>query len=118
MLFPVLVMVLLMTTSSASRGKILFLLLKAISTDPADAGFLFLPPLKIRLAAFSARIDLAEILPRTKQRASPTLLFPEPLGPRIQLYLPSNGTSVLWAKLLNPCIVILLMMVILRPFPS
>src|SRR3989344_9378295 len=68
----------------------------------------------MRLEAFSARIDLADKRPKTKQSASPTLDFPEPLGPRIQLYFPSRGTSVLWAKLLKPWMAILLIIVIIK----
>ncbi len=44
-----------------------------------------MPPLYIRLAAFSALISLTLLLPRTKHKASRTLLLPEPLGPRMQL---------------------------------
>src|SRR3989338_4419170 len=105
-------MVLLMSTSGASSGNILELLSKAISTVAAEAGFLSLPPLKIKLDAFSARIDFADNRPRTKQSASPTFDFPEPLGPRMTLNLLSNGISVLWAKLLNPWIAIRFILVI------
>src|SRR3989338_4063986 len=102
MLLPLVVIVRLTTTSGAGFGKTFPLLSKAISTVPAEEGFLLFAPLKIKLAAFSARRDLDDSLPRTKQMASPTLLFPDPLGPRMQLNLVSKGISVLCAKLLNP----------------
>src|SRR3989338_11309271 len=70
----------------------------------------------MRFADFSARSPFAEPLPRTKQSASPTLLFPEPLGPKIQLYLGSKTSSVFSPKDLNPRITSRLMRVIITTF--
>ena len=55
--------------------------------------------------------DFAELFPKTKQTASRTLLFPEPLGPKTQLKLSLNRNSVCLAKLLKPFITILFILV-------
>ena len=95
MLVPVFVIVRLRITDFSGSGNVLLLLQNSISTVPFCAGLLFLPPLNIKFEAFSARSDFAESLPSTKHNASPTLLLPDPFGPRMQLYLSSKGISVL-----------------------
>src|SRR3989344_1097221 len=66
----------------------------------------------MRLALFSARIDLEERLPRTKVKASKTFDFPDPFGPMMQLKSSPNTSSVFLAKDLNPCITNLFILVI------
>src|SRR3989344_5318036 len=81
-------------------------------TSPNLAACLVLPPLYIKLADFSALIALAEPLPNTKHKASIILDLPEPFGPKTQLNLSPNNTSVRFAKLLKPCITSLFIFVI------
>ena len=59
---------------------------------------------KIKFAAFAARIDFIDILPKTKHNASVIFDFPEPFGPTTTFIAFSKGISVLLAKDLNPCI--------------
>ncbi len=69
-------------------------------------------PEKSKFAAFAARMDLIESLPRTKHSASVMFDFPEPFGPTTTFIELSNNISVFLAKDLNPCIVIFFMWVI------
>ena len=73
------------------------------------AGFFVFVPEKSRFAAFAARMDLIDNLPKTKQRASVIFDFPDPFGPTITFIAFSKGISVFLAKDLKPCITIFLM---------
>ena len=77
---------------------------KINSTDASPEGANCFVPIKIKFADFSALIDFALSLPRTKHNASVIFDFPEPFGPRTQLISGVNGISVFFGKLLNPCI--------------
>jgi len=66
----------------------------------------------MRLADFSALMLLDETLPRTKHNESIIFDFPEPFGPRMQLKLLPNNSSVLFANDLNPFITSLFILVI------
>ncbi len=46
----------------------------------------------------------ADLMPKTKQSASTMFDFPEPFAPQITLNPDGNGSAVLFAKDLNPCI--------------
>ena len=65
----------------------------------------------MRLLVFSARIDFAEVLPRTKHNASITFDLPEPFGPMTTLKSLVNKSSVRFPKLLNPSMMSLLIFV-------
>src|SRR3989338_11105889 len=108
---PLCLTILVILTSGSSVGKVFLLLSKNMETSPDFAGFFNLPPLYIRLEAFSARIDFDELLPKTKLSASRILLFPDPLGPMTQLYDGEKGISVCFAKLLKPLSTILFILV-------
>ena len=54
----------------------------------------------------SPRRDFTDCSPKTQRTASTTLLFPEPLGPTIQVILSSNLISNLSANDLNPLVTI------------
>jgi len=82
---------------------------KTSSTDASAEPLYVLFPENRRLAAFAARIDLMDNLPRTKQSASVMFDFPEPFGPTTTFIAFSKGISVFRAKDLNPCIIIFFM---------
>lgn len=75
---------------------------KKMETSASDRGLPFFPPLKMRLLDFSARMDFALNLPRTKQSASIKFDLPAPFGPRTTLYPFPKSTSMGFAKLLKP----------------
>src|SRR3989344_2706957 len=84
--------------------KTLSELSKTSSTYASFNGANCFVPMKIKFEDFSARIDFALSLPRTKHKASVIFDLPEPFGPITQLISGLNGTSVFLGKLLNPCI--------------
>src|SRR3989344_2559779 len=98
---------LVILTSLSPPGILSSLLSRYIDTSQNSAGFLSRAPLNRRFCSFSARMLLAEVVPRTNVSASMTLLFPLPFGPAITLNPSGNGIVIFPAKDLNPCIVIL-----------
>ena len=66
----------------------------------------------ISLILSSPRKVLTLCSPKTHKRASTTLLLPLPLGPTIAHIFLSKSNSVLSAKDLNPCILILFIYII------
>src|SRR5438105_10548666 len=81
-------------TSSASRGICRSELSKIRLTWQESAAFLSFPPFQIRSVSLPARIAFALFGPRTNRMASAMLLFPEPLGPVMDVYPCRNGTEI------------------------
>src|SRR3989338_1676280 len=103
-------------TSSESIGNSLFSLSKKILTSAYFIGEPVFPPLKIKLADFSALIDFADNSPRTNNILSITLLFPDPLLPITQLKELPNSNSVGLANDLKPFNLSFLTIVIYKKF--
>ena len=103
-LCPFLLTILFIETSFESKVNVLSSLEKIISTIASLEGEATFVPMKIKLLAFFALIDLMLNLPRTKHRASEILLFPEPFGPKITFIPVSKGISVFLGNDLNPYI--------------
>src|SRR3989440_3467843 len=81
-------------TSSASRGIWRSELSKIRLTWQESAAFLSFPPFQIRSVSLPARIAFALFGPRTNRMASAMLLFPEPLGPVMDVYPCRKGTEI------------------------
>src|SRR5881275_2033266 len=81
-------------TSSASRGICRSELSKIRLTWHESAAFLSFPPFQMRSVSLPARIAFALFGPRTNRMASAMLLFPEPLGPVMDVYPWRKGTEI------------------------
>src|SRR5439155_22446243 len=81
-------------TSSASRGICRSELSKIRLTWHESAAFLSFPPFQMRSVSLPARIAFAIFGPRTNSMASAMLLFPEPLGPVMDVNPWRKGTEI------------------------
>src|SRR5438128_12263889 len=81
-------------SSSASRGICRSELSKIRLTWHESAAFLSFPPFQMRSVSLPARIAFALFGPRTNRMASAMLLFPEPLGPVMDVYPWRKGTEI------------------------